>query len=167
MLEKIFYIQTVLGKNKRPIKAAKFRTMCLDADNYHQNLAESNGVDEFGQIINDKRITRLGKRLRRYWIDEFPQLINFLFLDFQLIGERAKSERAWKKYPKSFKQRILEEKSGLLPAKFCRIPKNFEEGQIITERFYDELRQNGKFKTYNKYLPKILRNILSGKIKGR
>jgi len=73
----VFFIQRRMGKNGRPFRCFKFRTMIVN-DEAHEKQAEK----------NDKRVTRLGKFLRRTNIDEFPQFINVLIGDMSIIGPR-------------------------------------------------------------------------------
>jgi exopolysaccharide biosynthesis polyprenyl glycosylphosphotransferase len=76
----IFYSQMRVGKNGKPYKILKFRTMRKDA--------ESDGVARM-TTTGDSRITRLGKFLRRSHVDELPQVINILKGENSLIGPRA------------------------------------------------------------------------------
>jgi exopolysaccharide biosynthesis polyprenyl glycosylphosphotransferase len=76
----IFYSQMRVGKNGKPYKIYKFRTMRKDA--------ESDGVARM-TTSGDNRITRLGKILRRSHVDELPQVINILKGENSLIGPRA------------------------------------------------------------------------------
>jgi len=74
----IFYTQERIGKNGRPFKLLKFRTMKTGSD--------KKGLLTVGE--NDNRITRVGKVLRKYKIDELPQLLNVLFGTMSLVGPR-------------------------------------------------------------------------------
>jgi exopolysaccharide biosynthesis polyprenyl glycosylphosphotransferase len=74
----IFYRQIRVGKNSRPFRLIKFRTMVKDAD--------QNG--DAWTHKNDSRITRVGRWLRKFRLDELPQLINVLRGDMGLIGPR-------------------------------------------------------------------------------
>ncbi len=76
----IFYSQMRVGKNGKPYKIYKFRTMCKDSN--------SDGVARM-TAAKDQRITRLGKLLRRSHVDELPQVINILKGENSLIGPRA------------------------------------------------------------------------------
>lgn len=76
----IFYSQLRVGKNGKPYKIFKFRTMRKDA--------ESDGVARMTST-GDSRITRLGKFLRRSHMDELPQVINILKGENSLVGPRA------------------------------------------------------------------------------
>lgn len=74
----VFYTQERIGKDKRPFMIIKFRSMCRDA--------ESNGPAL--SSLNDRRVTRIGRYLRRYRIDELPQFINVIKGDMSLVGPR-------------------------------------------------------------------------------
>ncbi|HEY1871973.1 MAG TPA: sugar transferase [Chitinophagaceae bacterium] len=73
----VFFVQRRIGKNGRSFKCIKFRTMIIN-DEAHEKQAEK----------NDKRITRVGKFLRRTNMDEFPQFFNVLIGDMSIIGPR-------------------------------------------------------------------------------
>jgi lipopolysaccharide/colanic/teichoic acid biosynthesis glycosyltransferase len=74
----VYYLQKRVGKNNKEFLLYKFRTMYSDADKKGQ-LTIGN---------NDSRITRVGQFLRKYKIDELPQLINVLKGDMSLVGPR-------------------------------------------------------------------------------
>lgn len=74
----ILFIQNRVGKNNVDFKIYKFRTMRI--------ASESKGLLTLGN--NDSRVTKVGYFLRRYKIDEFPQLINVLKGDMSFVGPR-------------------------------------------------------------------------------
>ena len=81
--------QTRVGRDGRAFTVFKFRTMVLDAEERKAQLVasnEQNGV--LFKIRNDPRVTTVGALLRRYSIDELPQLINVLIGDMSLVGPR-------------------------------------------------------------------------------
>jgi exopolysaccharide biosynthesis polyprenyl glycosylphosphotransferase len=85
----ILFRQERIGLNKRRFQLLKFRTMVVGADQQQhgmEQLNEANGP--VFKIKDDPRITRLGKFLRRYSIDELPQLFNVLNGDMSLVGPR-------------------------------------------------------------------------------
>jgi lipopolysaccharide/colanic/teichoic acid biosynthesis glycosyltransferase len=73
----------------RPFRCWKFRTMCVGADTKQRELLDANQVDgpQF-KMNRDPRITRVGRHLRRFNLDEFPQLINVLRGEMSLVGPR-------------------------------------------------------------------------------
>lgn len=85
----ILYRQTRLGKDNIPFKMLKFRSMRKGAHREKTTLLESNeSTGPLFKIKNDPRITRFGKFIRRWSIDELPQLFNVIMGDMSLTGPR-------------------------------------------------------------------------------
>ena len=85
----IFFIQERVGMGGRPFRFVKFRSMSADAESLRAGLVHRNEVDgPVFKIRNDPRSTRVGRILRRYSLDELPQLINVLIGDMTLVGPR-------------------------------------------------------------------------------
>lgn len=95
---KIFFMQERIGKNERPFFPVKFRTMQEGAVNMGLGWTVSQ---------NDNRITRIGGFLRKYGIDEFPQLINVLKGEMSLVGPRPTLRYQVEKYNDFQKKRLL------------------------------------------------------------
>lgn len=74
----VFYVQERVGKRKKHFRLYKFRTMRVNADKQGQLTIGT----------NDNRITAAGKFLRKFKLDEFPQLINVLRGDMSIVGPR-------------------------------------------------------------------------------
>jgi lipopolysaccharide/colanic/teichoic acid biosynthesis glycosyltransferase len=74
----IIYKQSRIGRFNTIFKIYKFRSMCIDADQ----------LGSFQTIDKDKRITKVGKIIRRLSIDELPQLFNVFIGDMSLVGPR-------------------------------------------------------------------------------
>jgi Undecaprenyl-phosphate galactose phosphotransferase WbaP len=90
----ILYKQKRLGQNGNPFDSFKFRTMYDNAEEKLQDLlandpAANREYEKYHKLANDPRVTRVGKILRRYSLDELPQLINVLKGDMNLIGPRS------------------------------------------------------------------------------
>ena len=105
----IFYSQIRLGKNKKPFKCFKFRTMNEEADDMLKKLLiESEDFrDEFQRtqkLKNDPRITPIGKLLRRTSLDELPQFINVVLGEMSIIGPRPIVEEEQKRYGKNLNE---------------------------------------------------------------
>jgi exopolysaccharide biosynthesis polyprenyl glycosylphosphotransferase len=86
----VFFIQKRIGLKGRIFILYKFRSMIKDADKLKYQLLESNEVKDgvIFKIKDDPRITKIGKFLRRYSLDELPQLFNVLKGDMSLVGPR-------------------------------------------------------------------------------
>ena len=85
----VFYRAERIGLNNIPFHMWKFRSMVVDADRLRSQLADQNeGNGVLFKIRDDPRVTRVGAFLRRYSIDEIPQLFNVLFGSMSLVGPR-------------------------------------------------------------------------------
>ncbi len=96
----IFYKQTRIGLHGKPFKVWKFRTMVTNADELQKQL-EARNENKDGilfKIKDDPRITKVGKFLRQYSLDELPQLFNVLFREMSLVGPRPLPVRDVEKF---------------------------------------------------------------------
>jgi lipopolysaccharide/colanic/teichoic acid biosynthesis glycosyltransferase len=86
----VFYVSTRVGKNGKPMRFFKFRTMVRDADSQKEKLLAFNARRDgpLFKMRNDPRVTRIGGLLRRYSLDEFPQFLNVLLGSMSLVGPR-------------------------------------------------------------------------------
>ena len=85
----VFYKAQRIGRKGRPFTCYKFRTMCVQADRMKDSLKHKNERDGvLFKITNDPRVTRVGRFLRKYSLDELPQLYNVLRGDMSLVGPR-------------------------------------------------------------------------------
>jgi exopolysaccharide biosynthesis polyprenyl glycosylphosphotransferase len=92
----IFYGSARLGKKGREFKCLKFRTMVSNADDLKESLRKSSELEgPFFQMCGDPRVTRVGAFLRKYSIDELPQLWNVLKGDMSLVGPRPHPLDDW------------------------------------------------------------------------
>ena len=83
----VLFRQVRVGRDGAPFTMLKFRTMCADAEQRLAQLAPREGHVLF-KMARDPRVTRVGALLRRYSLDELPQLINILRGDMSLVGPR-------------------------------------------------------------------------------
>lgn len=100
----IFYSQKRVGHNNRLFDIYKFRTMVPDADK-HILLSNDRDGPTF-KCKNDPRITRLGHILRKYSIDELPQLLNVIIGDMALVGPRPPLPKEVERYKEWHLQRF-------------------------------------------------------------
>lgn len=85
----VFYWSDRLGKKGRVFRCVKFRTMVQDAELRREELMHMNERDGvLFKMSNDPRITRLGRILRKYSLDELPQFFNVLHGDMSVVGPR-------------------------------------------------------------------------------
>ncbi|MGR6971722.1 sugar transferase [Streptomyces cynarae] len=85
----VVHRQTRVGRGGKPFTMAKFRTMVVDAERLRRQLAGNNEQDgRMFKIRRDPRVTRVGRVLRRYSLDELPQLFNVLLGHMSLVGPR-------------------------------------------------------------------------------
>jgi exopolysaccharide biosynthesis polyprenyl glycosylphosphotransferase len=85
----VFYRQLRVGRDGRPFRMVKFRSMVQNADDLKAQLAEMNvaGGGLF-KIVDDPRLTRVGRVIRKFSIDELPQLFNVVHGEMSLVGPR-------------------------------------------------------------------------------
>ena len=103
-----FYSQTRIGKNGKPFKMWKFRSMIVNADKMVEQLEEQNEIDgAMFKIKDDPRVTKIGHVIRKYSLDELPQLWNVLKGDMSLVGPRPPLPSEVEKYTDYDKQRLL------------------------------------------------------------
>jgi lipopolysaccharide/colanic/teichoic acid biosynthesis glycosyltransferase len=85
----VFYRWRVVGEGGRPFTGYKFRSMYSNADELKQKLQSLNEMSgPVFKLTNDPRVTRLGGFLRRYSLDELPQIYSVLKGDMSLVGPR-------------------------------------------------------------------------------
>jgi exopolysaccharide biosynthesis polyprenyl glycosylphosphotransferase len=85
----VFFRQTRLGRGAKPFTCYKFRSMWEDAEEVKPALSELNEAEgPIFKIRDDPRVTRMGKLLRRFSLDELPQLINVFRGDMSIVGPR-------------------------------------------------------------------------------
>jgi lipopolysaccharide/colanic/teichoic acid biosynthesis glycosyltransferase len=104
----IIFAQTRVGQFGREFKMFKIRSMCLDAETRLQELISQNrhadGVTF--KIQHDPRITSIGRWLRKFSLDELPQIYNVLIGDMSLVGPRPPLPREVKRYSLADRRRL-------------------------------------------------------------
>lgn len=114
---RIFFVQDRIGKNGKTFKFYKFRSMVVNADEIlFKKLAEDEKLrEEYSmnkKLKNDPRITKVGRMIRNFSIDEMPQFINIFLGDMSLIGNRPYLPRE-KKDMGQYYEEIIKTKPGL------------------------------------------------------
>ncbi|MGW2706074.1 sugar transferase [Streptomyces sp. NPDC001340] len=104
----VLYRQRRVGKDGREFTMVKFRTMVAGADGARAELAERNeGAGLLFKLRRDPRVTRVGSVLRRYSIDELPQLFNVLTGSMSLVGPRPPLPEECAAYDPDIRRRLL------------------------------------------------------------
>lgn len=105
----VFFSHERIGKHGRPFRMLKFRSMVADADSRLESLLKQQGTSDkpLFKVENDPRITKVGGFLRRYSIDEVPQLINVLRGDMSLVGPRPQVAREVALYDPAASRRLF------------------------------------------------------------
>ncbi|WP_064530710.1 sugar transferase, partial [Clostridium saccharobutylicum] len=98
----IFFKQIRVGEKGKEFEILKFRTMVVDAEKLGRQIT----------VGNDSRITKIGAFLRKYKLDELPQLINVFKGDMSLVGPRPEVPRYVKMYNEE-QRKVLEVKPGI------------------------------------------------------
>jgi exopolysaccharide biosynthesis polyprenyl glycosylphosphotransferase len=110
----VFFRQERIGLNKRRFRLLKFRTMVEGAEKQQQQLEHLNEADgPVFKIKDDPRITRIGEFLRRFSIDELPQLLNVLKGEMSLVGPRPLPVRDVERIDVLWHKRRLSVKPGI------------------------------------------------------
>lgn len=103
----VFYSQTRLGRGEVPFKMYKFRSMVSNADELLEKLLKDNEIDgAMFKMQDDPRVTKIGRFIRKYSIDELPQLLNVLQGSMSLVGPRPPLPREVEEYSDYDKQRL-------------------------------------------------------------
>jgi len=109
----VFYEWKVVGFNKKPFRSWKFRTMIINADQLKERLLDLNEMKgPVFKIKDDPRITKVGKFLRKYSLDELPQLWSVFKGDMSLVGPRPAGPHELARY-ESWHRRKLSIKPGI------------------------------------------------------
>lgn len=121
----VFHKPSRVGQDSQLFKLFKFRTMQKDADQIGPPIT----------TLNDARITRIGKLLRKTKLDELPQLFNVLFSQMSLVGPRPEDPSIVKEYSEE-QRKILNFKPGITSP--ASILFRSEEKMITAEKWKKE-----------------------------
>ena len=146
---KILFLQKRVGRNGKPFYIYKFRTMVTDAEKLGKQIT----------VGKDNRITRVGGFLRKYKIDELPQLLNVVKGDMSLVGPRPEVPRYVELYSEE-ERKVLEVRPGITDLASLRYK---DENDILgkvenPEEYYINVIMKDKLKLNLEYIEKS--NIL-------
>ncbi|XID96278.1 sugar transferase [Paenibacillaceae bacterium WGS1546] len=103
----VIFRQTRIGKNGKPFRMLKLRSMYVNAEDKLKELLDRNEINgAMFKMRDDPRVTKVGKFIRRTSIDELPQLINVIKGEMSLVGPRPPLVREVAEYSERDKKRL-------------------------------------------------------------
>ena len=146
--------------------APRFRSMYAFSEFLQKRVFEDHGLSATGKFKNDPRLTEYGPFIRKYWIDEIPQIYDWIRGDIKLVGIRATSRHYLSLYPPHFKNLYLQTKPGLIPPIFDESTNSFD--QIVdVELTYLRAYWRRPIRTDVKYLIETFVDIVFKGVRGR
>jgi lipopolysaccharide/colanic/teichoic acid biosynthesis glycosyltransferase len=153
------------GKDDRSIYIYKFRTMHPYAEYLQNYLISRNGYsNNTDKILDDFRLTGWGRFMRKYWLDELPQIINFLKGDLSLIGVRPISKSGLQRFSPGFLEIREKYKPGCIPP-YVALRMQSIDLYEESEKIYLTEKEKQPFLTDVKYFYLAMYNILTNKIR--
>ncbi len=116
-----------VGLDGKSIHTHKIRTMYPFSEFLQKRIFEDHGLATTGKFANDFRLTGYGRFLRKYWLDELPQIFDWLRGDVKLVGMRATSRHFLSLYPKELYDLYIQIKPGLIPPIFDESTNGFAD----------------------------------------
>lgn len=148
-----------VGQDGETLFIYKFRTMHAYSEYLQKYIHDQNELEAGGKFMDDFRITGWGKVFRKLWIDELPQLLNWIRGDVSLVGVRALSLHYFSLYPEDMQKLRVQFKPGMVPPYYADMPSNFNE-IVESERRYLLKRKKRPISTQFEYFFKAWWNIL-------
>lgn len=155
-----------IGKNGKIIGVYKIRTMHPYSEYLQDFLIKLNGYGDQGKPKNDFRVTTWGRILRKYWIDEIPQLINVMKLEMKLVGLRPVSEYYFNELDQFQKERRLEQKPGCIPPYIAFNMGSSKDQVLKAEEMYLNMKKSKPFTTDTRVFFMAIKNIFFSKKRG-
>lgn len=162
----IVYPMRRVGKGGKIINVYKFRTMYAYSEYLQEYIYEKNSLDTGGKFKDDFRVSRVGKLLRRYWIDELPMIVNVLKGDLKIVGVRPLSRHYLSLYTPELQNLRKKFKPGLIPPYYVDLPETMEE-IMDSEMRYLKAYEKHPFLTDVKYFFLVGYTILFKKARSK
>lgn len=116
-----------VGLDGEIIRLHKVRSMYPYSEFLQKRIFEDNGLAATGKFANDFRLTEYGEFIRKYWLDELPQIFDWLRGEIKLVGMRATSRHYLSLYPKELYDLYIQIKPGLIPPIFGESTNSFDK----------------------------------------
>ena len=148
------------GKLGKPFNVYKMRTMHPYSEYLQSYIYDRHKLKEGGKFNKDIRVTTFGKIIRKFWLDEFPMILNILKGDMKLVGVRPLSSQYFNLYSPELQEKRIKFKPGLFPPFYADMPVTLAEIQESEMRYLTLCETKSPFWVDIYYLILILRNIL-------
>lgn len=143
------------------VKINKIRSMYPYSEFLQKKIFEQNSLGNGGKFNVDPRITPQGKIFRKYWIDELPQLLDWLRGEIKLVGIRAMSQHFFSLYSQEYKDLYLKVKPGIISPIFDEKSDTFKDIERIEYEYLENYIKH-PLKTDWKYFWVTTQSILKG-----
>jgi len=149
-----------IGKNGKIIGVYKFRTMHPFSEYLQDYMVNAYGYADSGKPANDFRIPSWGKFMRKFWLDELPQLFNVMKGEIKLVGIRPVSQRYFEDIPKEMQKMRLTQKPGCIPPYVSLNREGNVMSVLQAEKEYLVEKIENPFTTDIKFFFKAVYNIV-------
>ncbi len=156
----ILFSQKRIGLHKREFNLYKFRTMVTNAEALQNNLETLNeATGPVFKITHDPRVTTIGKLLRRYSIDELPQLFNVLKGEMSLVGPRPLPVRDFERFVEKWTRRRFSVRPGItcIWQTSGRSNISFEQWMKLDLKYIDNWSLMLDIKILTKTIPAVIK----------
>ncbi len=157
------YKMSRVGYNGKMIGVYKIRTMYPFSEYLQEYIVKLNGYNASGKPAQDFRITNSGKLLRKFWLDEIPQILNVLKGEMKLVGVRPLSMARFKELPEHVQQERVKHKPGCIPP-YVSLCMGDSKANIEAEIIYMDDKKKSPYLTDLRYFIKAVFNILTLRI---
>jgi lipopolysaccharide/colanic/teichoic acid biosynthesis glycosyltransferase len=162
----VLFKMSRIGKNGKKIGVYKIRTMHPYSEFLHSYILKVNGYGEKGKPKNDFRVTSWGRILRKYWLDEIPQILNVLKLEMKLVGLRPVSEVYFNDLNENDRKLRILSKPGCIPPYLAFNMNSSKEDVLLAEYKYLEMKKISPYTTDCLILLLAMKHIIFSKKRG-
>jgi lipopolysaccharide/colanic/teichoic acid biosynthesis glycosyltransferase len=155
-----------VGLDGKPMHVRKVRSMYPFSEFIQERIYKEHGLSNTGKFKNDFRLTDYGKFVRRYWLDEIPQIFDWMRGEIKLVGMRATSPHFLSLYSQELYDVYVQTKPGLIPPIFDPNTNGFEDIARI-ELEYLRAYQDRPVTTDIRYFFRTLHDIFLRGIRSR
>ncbi|WP_430822859.1 sugar transferase [Carboxylicivirga sp. N1Y90] len=152
-----------IGQHGDLMKVYKFRTMHPFSEYLQDFVIQLNGYNKHGKPANDFRLTYLGRFLRKYWVDELPQILNLLRGELSIVGVRPLSHTRFTELPEDVQTERVKFKPGCIPP-YVSLAMPDDKGNIEAERIYFSHKRKSPYWTDIKFFFLAIYNIIRGRV---